>query len=64
VKPLNLSLLLLRRDQYGAQTHGGQVKDRGQAPTGPKSEEGWLAVIFPDCITTEQDAWGTRMPVR
>lgn len=34
----------------GAQSHGGQRKDRGQDPTEPKGDEGWLAVIFPDCI--------------
>lgn len=38
--------VLLLWDQSGAQTHGGQVQDRGQASTGPKSEEGWIAVIF------------------
>lgn len=34
----------------GAQSHGGQLKDRGQDPTGSKGDEGWLAVIFPNCI--------------
>lgn len=39
-------------------------KTGAQARTRPKDDGGWLAVNFPDCLTTEHHAWRIIMPVK
>lgn len=41
----------------------GKAKTGAQTPSRPQDDGGWFAVNFPDCLTTEHDAWRIIMPV-